>query len=274
MREGLLTVTSWKTGRHVLLSALGMSLLVCRAVAQEAAPLVTDRPTQGAAAAVVPTGTMQIETGAVLTDAGADTRNLSLLTTLVRVGVTSAVEVRAGFAGWTRVTASSADAAVSGFGSPEVGAKVQLATGANASPSVAVLASALLPIGTDAFRVERVEPSARVAVAHTVAERIGLGYNVGARFFSTASDAGTATESEGLYTVAAGTGLSDQVGVFVEAFGAIAFSDGAASGHSVNAGVTLLALRTLQLDLSAGLGYAGSANDWFIGCGASVRFPR
>ena len=261
-------------GRQLLLSALGLSLLAGRAVAQEAAPLVTDRPTQGTAATVVPTGTVQIETGAVLTDAGADTRSLSLLTTSVRVGVTSAIEVRAGFAGWTRVTASSADAALSGFGSPEVGTKVQLATGANASPSLAVLASALLPVGTEGFRVARVEPSVRVAVAHTVAERVGLGYNAGVRFFSAASAAGTATESEGLYTVAAGTGLSDQVGVFVEAFGAIAFSDGAASGHSVNAGVTLLALHNLQLDLSAGLGYAGSASDWFIGCGAAVRLPR
>lgn len=269
-----MTVTSWKTARPVLLSALAISLLACRVTAQEAIPLVTDRPTQGTAALVVPAASFQIETGAVITDLGADTRSLSLLATLVRVGVTSAVEVRASFAGWTRVTASSTDAAVSGVGSPEIGAKVQLVTGANASPSVAVLGAALLPVGTDAFRVERVEPSVRVAVAHTVAERIGFGYNAGMRLFSTTSDGGTTTESEGLYTVAAGTGLSDQVGVFVEAFGAIAFSDGAASVHSVNAGVTLLALHNLQLDLSAGLGYAGRASDWFIGCGAAVRLPR
>jgi hypothetical protein len=251
-----------------------MSFFAVRADAQEVAPLVTDRPTQGAAAAIVPTGTVQIETGAVLTDAGADTQTLSLLTTLVRVGLASAVEARAGFAGWTRVTQLSGDASASGVGSPEVGAKVQLVTGTNASPSVAVLASALLPIGSDAFRVERVEPSVRVAVAHTAAARIGFGYNLGVRFFSVGSDASTETESEGLYTIAVGTGLSDQVGVFLEAFGAVALSDGAASGHSVNAGVTLLALHQLQFDLSAGLGYAGSASDWFIGCGAAVRLPR
>lgn len=250
------------------------------AASQVVEPMVTDRPDQTESAQVVPVASVQVELGAVVTDADfgrEDTESLSLLTALARVGLCPILEARVGFAGWTRrsSTVDGTSTSENGFGSLEVGFKMRVAKGRGVVPAVAVLGSALLPTGSAGFRAERVDPAVRLAVSHDLGQRFGLGYNVGLRAFSRATDAGdTSTETEGLYTLALGVGLSERLGLFLEAFGAAALSDRAVSAHLLDGGFTLLAMPNLQFDVSGGLGYAGSADDWFAGVGISFRLPR
>jgi hypothetical protein len=262
-----------------LLALVGIALPTISA-AQSPEPMVTDRPDQTESAQVVPAGTVQIEMGAVFTDADVgseDTESISLLPALARIGILPALEARVGFAGWTRTstTTAGASSSESGIGSIELGFKVRVTEGNGLSPTVAVLGSALLPTGTAGIRTERVDPAARVALSHELSERIGLSYNLGVRLFSPATDNGDiTTETEGIYTLAVGVGLTETIGFFVEGFGAVPVSDGAVSAHLLDGGITFAPLHNMQFDVSGGFGYAGQAEDWFVGLGLSFRVPR
>jgi hypothetical protein len=250
------------------------------AFAQNPEPMVTDRPDQTESALVVPVRTVQIELGTLFTDAdlgSEDTESIAILPALVRIGILPVLEARVGFAGWTRTSTSSGGASTSesGIGSVEVGLKVRVKEGRGMSPTVAVLGSALLPTGTAGIRAERVDPAVRVALSHALSDRVGLGYNLGVRLFSPATDSGAiTTETESIYTVAVGFGLTQTIGFFLEGFGAVPVSDGAVSAHLLDGGFTFAPLNNLQFDVSGGFGYAGQADDWFVGLGVSFRVPR
>jgi hypothetical protein len=234
-------VSLWGPGALLTLITLTLPTL---AAAQTVEPMVTDRPDQTESAEVVPVRSVQVELGALMTDADLgreDTESISLLTALARVGLFPILEVRVGFGGWTRSssTVDGTSTSESGFGSVEVGFKMRLLKGNGAAPTVAILGSAVLPTGTAGLRAERVDPAVRLAVAHDLNEHVGLGYNVGLRAFSPATDADhTRTETEGIYTVALGVGLTQRLGLFMEAFGAVALSDQAVSAHLLDGGFT------------------------------------
>ncbi|HSR15660.1 MAG TPA: transporter, partial [Gemmatimonadales bacterium] len=151
----------------------------------------------------------------------------------------------------------------------------RLRDGDGLDPSVALLGGAVIPSGSSGVRAERVDPSFRIAAAHELGERVGVGYNLGVRGVSIRhGDGVVATEAEGIYTASVGVGLTDWLAVFGEAFGALALSSRAVEAHLVDAGVTLLLRHNLQLDFSGGKGYAGAAENWFVSAGVSIRLPR
>ncbi len=258
--------------------ALGFMIILLPAVcaAQSAPPLVTDRPDQTESTVAVSPGLVQIELGGVFSrahDSDNDAETLTLGSALVRIGLLSALEARIGFAGWERTEAASA--AESGVGSIELGFKYQFKDENGFSPGVAILAGAALPFGTEGIRSLRVDPTARLALSHALSDRVGIGYNIGLSMLAVDTGArDISTETEGVYTFAVGIGLTDLLGMFLEAFGTLAVSDSASSAHLLDAGFTYLAADIVQLDVSGGVRYAGDAEDWFIGVGVSLRVPR
>jgi len=259
------------------LRALTLFLCLLAAGASAAQELVTDRPDQTESAVTVDPGFVQLEIGASLThDGEADVDIFAAPGTLLRIGIAERLELRTGFTGYVsqdQETEGLFDD--SGIGDAELGVKVRLRDEKGRAPEMAVLVAGSLPVGDDAFTSGRVDPSLRLALAHTLAERLGLGYNVGVEWASEpAVDGGTTTLSSYLYTVALGIGLSDRAGAFVELYGEVPGSAPGDPAHTFDGGFTFLLRRNVQLDVAGGVGLTDAADDWFVGVGLSARWPR
>jgi hypothetical protein len=230
--------------------------------------LVTDRPDQTESASVVPPGFYLLETGVSYSrdeEEGDTLRTLAGPGTLVRIGVGGRTEVRVGWDGWV-----DADRGVSGVGDGELGVKVKLREELGALPEMAILGGVSLPVGDEELTSDEYDPSVRVAFAHTLSERVGLSYNLGAERFTEGD-----TFTRYLYTVALGAGFTDRLGGFVELFGEEPESDAPGGSQvSLDGGVTYLVRANLQLDAYAGAGVSDDAPDWIAGIGLSVRWPR
>lgn len=235
------------------------------ALAQE--ELVTDRPDQTESAVVVPEGTLQVELG--VGTGGDDEETVEVPGTLLRYGLSRRLEARLAWPGWIRVESGGDE--VSGLGDPEVGVKLAL----RSQPELAVLAHLSLPWGEDEVGAEDPLPSLRLAGAHEISPRVGLGWNAGLAANSALTAGGRARVlSRWMYTAALGFELSEAWGTFVEVFGDFPASDPEPATHSFDAGLTYLLHPRLQLDLAAGAGLEGDAPDWFAGAGVSFRLPR
>ena len=254
------------------LPGLLLLALVSKPTHAQVPDLVTDRPDQTESSLTVMPGLVQIEAGWTFVSAGAE-KSHSVPQTLIRIGIVHGLEARLGFAGWTRLALTDSTSE-SGFGGVDLGFKYHLLDGSGVRPDVGLLAAVALPIGSSRFRLPRADPSVRLAFANTLTERIGLGYNVGASVRSVRASQEIRTLVNGIYTVVLGIGLTDRVGVFIESFGALELSDGEASVHALDGGVTMALLQNLQIDVSGGVGLNAAADDWFIGAGISLRVPR
>ena len=140
------------------------------AVAEE--DLVTDRPDQTESAVVVPNRTWQVEMG-LGTGGGGGEEVLEVPGTLVRHGLSERLEARLAWPGWIRMEREGDE--VSGLGDPELGVKFGLRTG----PDLALLAHVSLPWGEEEVGAADPLPSLRLAGAHDLSPRVGLGWNAG-----------------------------------------------------------------------------------------------
>lgn len=265
-------------------------LAMCVAAAEDAAsqvlvlggpgPLITDRPDQTESSAVVDPGFVQLEAGWTYSrrdDGPSRLGSHAVPQILARIGVVNRLEARLGFAGWQAVRAEGATAVVDdqGVGDLELGVKYQLHAGRGAMPSLALLADASLPTGEEAFSSGRVDPSLRLSVAHELTGRVSLGYNVGTRWVTETDQSGFRyTRAETPYTLAFGVSLTERLAVFAESFGSLALDDRGSDTHSLDGGLTLLLTNSAQLDVSGGFGLNTAPDDWFVGLGLAVRFPR
>ena len=245
-------------------------------VAQDAPPMITDRPDQTESAALVPRGMVQFEVGASLTrltvpilNASSDRDVRALGATLARIGILSGLEARIGFAGYVSVEQAGA-LSVSGVGDLDLGVKVQLMRGDGNIPQVAALGSVIFPTAEDQLGVEAVSGIMRLAFAHELSERLGFGWNLGV-----AVDRGEGrTQTEILYTASLGVVAADRIGLFVESFGFFGATEFRADRHLIDAGITFAALPNVQLDASGGIGLNSVAANWFVAAGLSIRVPR
>lgn len=246
--------------------------------AQEGAgDLVTDRPDQTESAVTVAPGYVQFELGATFShDGEGDLDTFEAPGTLVRIGLVERLELRIGWAGHiSQDIGSEGLFDDSGVGDAELGVKVRLRDERGSAPEMALLVSGSVPVGEAGFTSDRVDPSFRLSLAHTLSDRVGLGYNLGMAWASEPGPGGdVSTLSSYIYTVALGIGLSDNLGAFVELFGEIPGSAPGDPAHSFDGGFTFLLRPHVQLDVAAGFGLTDEADDWFAGVGLSVRWPR
>jgi hypothetical protein len=261
---------------------LTLTLLVpgaARAAGAGEPELVTDRPDQTESAGIVPVGALQAELGGISTwhgDGEDSAREAAAPGTLLRYGLTRRLELRLVWPGWIeRSSRARPGASRSGAGDPELGLKLALADERGARPQSALLLHGSLPHGEGEFGSPRSDFAARFAAAHTLGERSGFGWNVGAESTSAEDAAGEVrTLVRWVYTAALGFDLAPRWGAFVELFGDLPASDPAPAAHSADAGVTYLVTPRLQLDVAAGIGLSDAAPDRFVGFGVSFRLPR
>jgi len=255
--------------RFTLVAMLGCA---ATAAAQDSpGEMITDRPDQTESSSVVAPKHVQIETGLTYSE-GDDSRALEIPTTLLRVGVVDRLELRIGLPAYG---AEFAGDDTDGVTDSEIGAKVFLFEEQGPRPQAAVLFGTTLPTGGGEFTSDRADPSFRFAFSHTLTDRIGLGYNVGMAWETQESASGNeSTFTNFQYTIAAGFGLTDKLGAFVELFGDAPLSGPDDDAHSLDGGFTYLLRENLQLDAAAGVGLNDEADDWFVTAGLSVRLPR
>ena len=261
---------------------MGFSVLLISSpiIGAEVPDLVTDRPDQTESSETVSPGYFQMEIGWTHAeeDNGARGTADSFPESLLRMGVVENLEFRIGYSGYQWEGFNYKDNFFEendGCSDTEVGMKLKLWEEKDWLPQTALLTHLSLPTGQAPFSSERPDPSYRFAFAHTLTERLSLGYNLGQAWETSEDDLGDRdTRSVFLYSVALGISLTDRLGTFVEFFGDIPTgSSGGKPANSFNGGFTYLLADNVQLDIASGLGLSDSADDWFIGLGISFRFP-
>lgn len=242
--------------------------------------LITDRPDQTESSVVVPTGYVQIEFGWSLVndeDAGTKTEFQEAPGTLVRIGVMDRVELRLGWVGNidAKATTGAVTVETNGAGDAELGAKFYMWEQDGWKPEAALLVGLSLPAGDDAFTSDQVDPNFRFSFAHTLSEKLSVGYNLGLSW-ATELDAGGEPDTMATfqYTAVLGIGITDRFGAFVEVYGDVPINAAGGPQNSFDGGITFLLRDNLQFDINGGVGLSDDADDWFFGVGVTVRLPR
>jgi hypothetical protein len=125
----------------------------------------------------------------------------------------------------------------------------------------------VMPFTADkVFRPSYPAANMRFAFAHTLSNRVSLGYNLGAEW-----DGESAIPAY-FYSVALGIGLSDKFGMFIESYGQT--PEESKGEHLLDMGFTYLVMPNLQLDISGGIGLNDKAIDNFISMGLTIRLPH
>jgi len=258
-----------RTGLILIFIAISIT-----AMAQdEVRELITDRPDQTESSAVVPHKSLQIETGFVMenNDTGeANRKSFTYNTTLFRYGLLENLELRLGLEYLGKevsVNDTGTTKTTSGLGPVSAGFKVKIADEDRWKPEMAFLGGLVLPFtASDDFKPDYSAANIRFSFAHTLSEKLSLGYNLGAEW-----DGETAIPGY-FYSIVLGIGLTDKLGMFVEGFGLIPEEGG--SEHLFDAGFTYLVLSNFQLDLSGGIGINDNAADNFLSFGLTYRLPQ
>lgn len=232
--------------------------------------MVTDRPYFTQTTSTVLPGVYQLEAGYTFRRFGrTDTHRIG--EPLLRTGLIEGLELRVGLPSF--LSASREDPGgvdESGIGDAHLGMKLGLFESgvAEGLPSLALLLGTGVPVGDDFFGADGWEPEARLALDWSFTERLGLGANV--NYAQRDPDLGDRYDEWGA-SVLLGFPLTRTLSGFGEYF-AIR-PDVGGDLDQLDAGVTWLMSRDLQLDARIGVGIDSPVDDdFFIGVGFAKRF--
>ncbi|MFC0874945.1 transporter [Saccharicrinis sp. FJH2] len=227
--------------------------------------MVTDRPDQTESASIVPKLHFQLESGFDFTDANSlsDIKDVKSIQSLLRFGLTSALELRLGFSNETATLVSDPEGSVSNILNP--GFKYRIFKGAGIIPDVAVMGSFLLPVKTDDAD-HFWSPEVRLAAQHDLLDVLSLGYNL-ALFWDNKN-----YDTQKFYSVTAGLNVIPKTCLFLEFFGENYKTLGNA-GY-IDFGFTYSIINNLHLDGYLGYGLNDNSNNMFWGVGFTVRLPK
>jgi Putative MetA-pathway of phenol degradation len=240
--------------------------------ARELGEMVTDRPDFTESSDVVGRGVAQFESGLSLEGGGAGaaaTRGFSAPQALLRVGLSSRVELRLGGEGFLseREGIGSATVRTSGGSDFEAGLKIRLAGQDRAGLDLAIIPMVSLPVGSAAFTSGGTDPTVKFTWGRALPRGFDLSgnVNVGAltegdrRFRQTATSASIAHD------------LGHGWGGYWELYGFSALEAAGAPAWTFNTGVTYGLGPNRQVDVSVGRGLTSAAPDWFVSAGFAVR---
>lgn len=237
------------------------------AMSQQKPEIVTDRPDQTEAPALVPVGGLQIETGFVYendVNESVTIKNFTYNTTLVKYGVNEHFELRliTEYLG-EKTEINEEIANEEGFSPFAVGVKIRLADEKGYWPQTALIGHINLKSGSTEFEPTYTAADFRFTLAHTLSDRFSLSYNLGAEWN------GETPEAAFLYTLSLGYAITDRLGAYIESYSF--FPEESKADNRFDAGLTFKFSPVIQWDLSGGLGLSKNAPDYFIGTGLSAR---
>ncbi|MBT8288316.1 MAG: transporter [Bacteroidia bacterium] len=237
----------------------------------ELGPLITDRPDATESPNVVPVGFLQVETGMFYEsykDEAVKSKDFTLNTTLIRMGLIKNVELRLGWdfiEGRTELNGNELDDISSGFSPLLAGVKIHIAEEKNGFPQIGLIGHVNLPFtaGKD-YKPETTSVDFRFAFSHTLSESTNLSYNIGAAW------EGDNPEAAMIYTIAYGFGIINRLGGYVELYGDL--PENSSANHLWDAGFTYLVSDSFQLDATVGTSLT-EGQDILLSAGASFRIP-
>lgn len=258
---------------------LTIALLVISAglFAQE---IVTDRPDQTESPIAISKGELQIESGLlferVSLGAGVSQHRSVYPTNLFRIGLINKLELRIVNEIVTYETRSSnplfAETSVSGTENLQIGLKYQI-TKSDAKVVVGALAHAIVPSGSDEISNGSYGIFSRVNFSYDLSENKNLSANIGYNNYDLKFDDGElkrTVDGNLIYTLVYGVGISNRVGMYVEAFGD--YINLTNWDNNMDAGMTFLLKENIQLDYSYGWGLNRDMN--YHSVGVSIRLPK
>jgi len=262
------------SSHDLLRRALGAPalLLTLAAPGPAAAQIATDRPDFVESSATVGRGALQVETSVAFDATGTHPSRVAAWSTptLLRLGVSGALELRLESDLWVRDASSPGLDSGSGLADVSVGAKWHVLDEGGLVPSTALLLHADLPSGSAGLRAAGVGSSLRAVAEWTLPRGFALGVMPGVA--SLAGEDGR--HVAGILGLVVGRELAPRLRGFAEvAFEQIA--RGSAGGHvgTLNGGFAWLAGDASQLDLAVSVGVTSSAPDLAFTVGWSRRFP-
>ena len=112
------------------------------------------------------------------------------------------------------------------------------------------------------FRYNNWAPNFRFTMQHTLADGIGLGYNLGAEWD------GFSSNPWWIYTFAPGFNLGKKWYGYIEAYGGVRQGD--QPQHGIDGGLAYYVSESVKLDISGGFNIINSPN--YVALGCSFRF--
>lgn len=228
---------------------------------------ITDRPDQTESPNAVPVKYFQVETGFQFEkfELGSfEFEEYTYNTTLLRYGLFKNFELRLGanlvnLEG--KYLAPQSDPST-GLSPILFGAKYELIDENGWIPKIGIMGTAFIPIGGN-YGSGELETELRLAFSHTLSEKSGLSYNLGANI-------GNNADSVFFYTLSYGYNVIDPLTLYAEVYATILDAD---FSHNWNAGLTYLLSNNVQLDAYAGTGINTNQN-LLLGAGLSFRLPN
>lgn len=255
--------------------ALFLILLPCFTFAQTdtISNISTDRPTVSVGSYIVPKGTFQIETGIIYINRNDQTdriENWSYATTLLRYGVLDNFEVRLGSSYESTnvyVKETQEDSTYSGIGPLAAGFKITIVHEKGIRPELAIVGSIIFRhVGHESYAPTFSYPIGLLTATHNLSKRFALGYNIGFAY------SGETADGFFIYSAYLGFHITKRLWSFAELYGD--FDNGNFPNHKLDAGLTYLIRKNLQVDVSAGTGISQDVDKYFLNAGISWRIPR
>jgi hypothetical protein len=227
----------------------------------------TDRPDQTESAVTVPKKWLQLEMGFSKQVNNPNENEFQHPTLLSKYGISKRIEFRL-----ITTIQTNTDLIIpllkkrnTGLTPVEIGAKIALWEEKKLQPKTSLIFHVGIPkFASKSFQANSLAPNFRFTMQHTITQKIGLGYNVGAEWD------GVNKEATWIYTFAPGINLSEKWYGYIEAFGFISKQNN--PEHSLDGGIAYYINPNFKIDLSTGFGISKAAPDWYVAIGASFRF--
>jgi len=235
------------------------------------ADLETDRPDITEGSGVVGTGIWQVETGVLFQSDRVDpvtSRDISVPNVLLRVGVSSRLELRVGGEGFMSESISTPGTGMATGGSDlELSLKYKFLDQEHGGLDFAVIPLVSLPVGSNDFTTGGYDPTIKFALGRSLPRGFGIGGNL--IVSSVTEDTHRFTQTSVSASLA--HALGEHWGGFWELYGASALSRDGGRAWLFDTGVTHTLGDNVQIDVSVGRGLTTDAPDWFIGAGFAIR---
>lgn len=222
------------------------------------AQIITDRPDQTESSSSIDKGSLQIESGIMLTfteDKFSSQRQLLAPTTLFRYGISKGIEIRI-LSQFESIKDQNSLQTISGISDLEVGTKLQIYKKETTNTEVAFLSHLILPTGSKGLTNDKFGTINKLSIAHKISDVMSIGYNFGYDYFG--FDKGNLT-----YSVALGISVTDTFGVYIETYGSL--NEFKTYESNFDAGITYLVNDNCQLDFSFGTGINNTMNYLSLG---------
>lgn len=235
--------------------------------------LITDRPDATESPNTVAKGYWQYEGGFLYSR---DTPGYGSLdktvynTSLFRIGLLDNFELRLGINS-QKERAELLDGAVrrrefSGATPLLLGFKTTLLESDGAGPTIGFLGHLYLPFAAaNAFKTTHTGADFRFSVAHSLSEKNGIAYNIGAQW------GGDTAAMAYVYTLSFSHAINQKLGLYLEVYGDLPEQQG--PNHSWDSGITYLVNPSFQIDATVGAGW-NTPQAILLSTGLSLRFPK